>query len=36
VRKVKSSKIKSKDDPKASLEEATQKQQNDLIDANIL
>jgi len=34
--RAKSSKIKSKDDPKASLQEATQKQKTDLIDANIL
>ena len=34
--KVKAPKIKSKDDPKASLEEAAQKQEIDLIDADIL
>ena len=34
--KVKYSKLKSKDDQKASLEEATQKQEIDLIDADIL
>ena len=34
--RAKSSKSKSKDDPKASLQEATQKQEIDFIDADIL